>query len=63
MSASKIAHEQIFCIRKILGVNTCIASREHTNVTTNWVAKHSKQAVRTDPNTTVDTLIDNAKQK
>ncbi|KAM0857193.1 hypothetical protein ACQ4PT_048645 [Festuca glaucescens] len=63
MSASKIAHEQTFCIRKILGVHTCIASGQHTKVTIDWLAKQSEQAVRIDPNTTVDTLIDNAKQK
>ncbi|KAM0849442.1 hypothetical protein ACQ4PT_053734 [Festuca glaucescens] len=63
MSASKIAHEQTFCIRKILGVHTCIASGQHTKVTIDWLAKQSEQAVRIDPNTTVDTLIDNANQK
>jgi hypothetical protein len=63
ISASKIAHEKTFCIRKILGVHTCIASGQHTKVTIDWLAKQSEQAVRIDPNTTVDTLIDNAKQK
>ncbi|KAM0916913.1 hypothetical protein ACQ4PT_009918 [Festuca glaucescens] len=62
-SASKIAHEQTFCIRKILGLHTCIAHGENTKVTIDWLAKQSEQAVRTDPNTNVDTLIDNAKQK
>ncbi|KAK1646972.1 hypothetical protein QYE76_064777 [Lolium multiflorum] len=63
ISASKIAHEKTFCIRKILGVHTCIADGQHTKVTIDWLAKQSEQAVRIDPNTTVDTLIDNAKQK
>ncbi|KAM0904206.1 hypothetical protein ACQ4PT_018170 [Festuca glaucescens] len=63
MSASKIAHEQTFCIRKVLGLHTCIAHGENTKVTIDWFSKQSDQAVRTDPNTTVDTLIDNAKQK
>ncbi|KAM0912473.1 hypothetical protein ACQ4PT_012773 [Festuca glaucescens] len=38
-------------------------SKFHTKVTIDWLAKQSEQAVRIDPNTTVDTLIDNAKQK
>ncbi|KAK1650008.1 hypothetical protein QYE76_067813 [Lolium multiflorum] len=63
ISASKIAHEKTFCIRKILGVHICIASGHHTKVTIDWLAKQSEQAVRIDPNTTVDTLIVNAKQK
>jgi hypothetical protein len=32
-------------------------------VTVDWLAFQSEQAVRTDPNTYVDTLIDNAKLK
>lgn len=57
MSASKIAHEQTFFISKILGVHTCIASRQDTKVTIDWLAKQSEQAVTIDPNTTIDTLI------
>ena len=32
-------------------------------MTANWLAAESKQALRSDPRTTVDTLIDNAKTK
>jgi hypothetical protein len=63
MTASKIAHEHTFCIRKMRGQHTCIAHGENTKVTIDWVAKESEQAVRSNPNTTVDTLIDNAKHK
>ncbi|KAM0918308.1 hypothetical protein ACQ4PT_008886 [Festuca glaucescens] len=40
-----------------------VDDNEHTKVTIDWLAKQSEQAVRIDPNTTVDTLIDNANQK
>ncbi|CAM0877694.1 unnamed protein product [Alopecurus aequalis] len=36
---------------------------KNTKVTINWLAHQSEQAMRIDPNTCVDTLIDNAKQK
>ena len=54
---------RIFCISKFKCEHTCIAHGENTNVSTDWLAAQSKQAIRTYPNTCVDTLIDNAKLK
>ena len=63
ITASQIENEKTFCIRKFRPVHTCPTEGENTKVTINWLAKQSEQAVRIDPNTCVDTLIDNAKQK
>jgi hypothetical protein len=63
MTASKIAKEKTFCIRKFRPEHTYIAHGENTKVTIAWLAKESEQDLRTDPNTCVDTLIDNAKLK
>ena len=60
-TASKIAHEKTFCIRKFRNKHTCLQHGENTRVSIDWLAQKSVSAVRTDPNTTVDTLIDNAK--
>ncbi|KAM0829400.1 hypothetical protein ACQ4PT_066876 [Festuca glaucescens] len=61
LTASEIAHESTFCIRKFNNVHTCLPVGDKTKVSIDWLACQSEQAVRTDPNTTVDTLIDNAK--
>ena len=63
ITASLIANEKTFCIRKFNPLHTCEAHGENTRVSAHWLAKQSEQAVRVDPNTCVDTLIDNAKQK
>ena len=63
LTASKIANEKTFTIRKFRPLHTCEASGENTKVTIDWLARQSEQAIRTDPSTCVDTLIDNAKQK
>jgi hypothetical protein len=63
MTASKIANEKTFVIRKLRKEHTCLAHGENTKVTINWLAHQSEQALRTDPNTSVDTLIENVKQK
>jgi hypothetical protein len=57
---SNNAHASTFCIRKFPNVHTCLPHGEETKVSIDWVACQSEQAVRTDPNTCVDTLIDNA---
>ncbi|CAM0947194.1 unnamed protein product [Alopecurus aequalis] len=48
---------------KFSPIHTCTPLGENTKVTINWLAHQSEQAMRIDPNTSVDTLIDNAKQK
>ena len=61
--ASQIANEKTFCIRKFKPLHTCTPPGTKANVTIDWLAKQSDQAMRTDPNTCVDTLIDNATHK
>ena len=63
MTASIIKHEKTFCIRKMRALHTCIPHGENTKVTIDWLAHQSEQAVRTDPNTCVDTLMEQAKLK
>jgi hypothetical protein len=50
MTASKIANEKRFCIRKFRPEHTCIAKGDNTKVTIDWLAKQFEQALRTDPN-------------
>ena len=63
MIASKIAGEKTFCIRKIRALHTCTTEEGKTKVTIDRLASQSEQAIRSDPKTTVDTLMDNAKIK
>jgi hypothetical protein len=63
LTASKIQHEMTFCIRKFRALHNCIPHGENTKVSIDWLAVKSQEAVRTDPNTCVDTLIQNAKLK
>ena len=62
LTASLIANEKTFCIRKFLPRHFCQPLNENTRVTINWLTAQSMQAVITDPNTNVDTIIDNVKQ-
>jgi hypothetical protein len=52
-----------FCIRKFRALHCCIPHGENTKVSIDWLAVQSQEVVRTDPNTCVDTLIQNAKLK
>jgi hypothetical protein len=63
MTASQIAGEKTFCIRKMHIEHTCATSGEKCRVNCNWVAKSCEQAFRSDPCTKVETVIDNAKEK
>ena len=63
MTASKFAHEKTFRIRKMNLHHSCPAVGENTKVTIDWLATQCEQAIRTDPNTCIDTLIENIKLK
>ena len=63
MTASIIKHDKTFCIRKLRALHNFIPLGENTKVSIDWLAHQSEQAVRTDPNTCVDTLIEQAKLK
>ena len=62
ITASVIAHEKTFCIRKFLPRHLCQPLGENTKVTIEWLTAQSMQAVITDPKTNVDTLIENVNQ-
>ena len=63
MVGSQIKHENTFVLRKMNLQHECLAHGENTKVTIDWLAETSVGAMRTDFNTSVDTLIEQAKQK
>ena len=63
MTASKIAGENTFCIRKMHLAHTCRTSGESCKVNCEWLAKTAEQSLRADPRTRIESVIDNAKQK
>ncbi|KAM0821169.1 hypothetical protein ACQ4PT_031071 [Festuca glaucescens] len=63
LTASEIAHESTFCLRKYGTQHTCIPHGEKTLVSIDWLAGQAVHTVRTDPNTCVDTIIENTKLK
>jgi hypothetical protein len=63
LTASQIAHESTFCLRKYGTPHTCIPHGENTPVSIDWLAGQAVHTVRIDPNTCVDTIIENTKLK
>ena len=63
MVGSKISHEKTFCLRKMNLHHTCATSGEGCKVTGKWVAKLCEKNMRMDPRTSIDTVIDTAKEK
>nr|XP_045086430.1 uncharacterized protein LOC109771369 [Aegilops tauschii subsp. strangulata] len=63
IAASQIAHEKTFCIKKLNLHHSCPVVGESTKVTAKWLAHECEQQLRTDPNTPVQTIISNLKQK
>jgi hypothetical protein len=63
MIGSQIAGEKTFCMRKLHFEHSCAPSGEHCKVTYKWVAQNAEKALRTDPGTRVETVMDNAKEK
>jgi hypothetical protein len=63
MTGSQIRNEQTFCLRKMHLEHSCGPVGEACKVSVKWVAKACEQAIRTDPTTRVDTLIEDAKHK
>jgi hypothetical protein len=63
LTASQIAHESTFCLRKYGVKHTCIPHGENTPVSIDWLAGQAVHTVRIDPNTCVDTIIENTKLK
>jgi hypothetical protein len=63
MVGSVIGHEKTFCLRKMNLKHTCATAGEACKVTGKWVAKQCEQSMRIDPRTSVETLMENAKEK
>ena len=63
ITASKIAHEKTFCIKKCDIVHTCGACAESTKVTTKWLSRSVQEALREDIRSPVDALIKKTKTK
>ena len=60
---SKIAGEKTFCIRKMENYHTCTHVGEETKVTCNFVAENCQQALKSDPATRIETVLDSTKEK
>ena len=63
ITASKIAHESTFSIKKMNLDHTCGASGENTKVTMKWVAKAVEDTVRSNPGAGVETILSYTKKK
>ncbi|KAM0901932.1 hypothetical protein ACQ4PT_019635 [Festuca glaucescens] len=63
MVASEIKGEQTFVIRKMHMMHTCDTTTETTRVSARWLAKNYESAFRSDPNASIQTLIDSARQQ
>ena len=63
VTATKIAGEKTFCIRKLHLDHTCPTEGESCKVNCQWLAKTAVQAFRADPRTSIESVMDNAKQK
>jgi hypothetical protein len=61
ITASEIKGEKTFVIRKMNLVHTCETSTDSTRVSARWLAKKYEGLLRSDPNTCIHTLIDQAK--
>ncbi|KAE8801876.1 translation initiation factor IF-2-like [Hordeum vulgare] len=63
IAASVVAKESTFCIRKSKIVHTCPAVAESTKVITKWDTHELLEAIRTDLNTSISTIMQNLKTK
>jgi hypothetical protein len=62
MTASEIKGEKTFVIRKMRLKHTCETTTETTRVSARWLASKYESLFRSDPNTTIQTIIDSARQ-
>ncbi|XP_073352040.1 uncharacterized protein [Aegilops tauschii subsp. strangulata] len=63
MTASTIAHQKTFCIKKMKLLHTCGAHGEKTKVTVDWMARTCEQQLRDNPRAGVDAILKRAKTK
>jgi hypothetical protein len=57
--ASDIKGDQTFIIRKMQLIHTC----DTTGVSARWLARNYEAAFRSDPNASIQTLVDSAKRQ
>ncbi|KAM0930570.1 hypothetical protein ACQ4PT_000882 [Festuca glaucescens] len=60
--ASEIKGEKTFVIRKMKLRHTCPTTTDSTRVSARWLAAKFESLFRSDPNTTIQTVIDSARQ-
>jgi hypothetical protein len=63
MTGSTIGKEKTFCLRKLNLQHTCATSGERCKVTGKWVAKVCERNMRMDTRTSIETVMDTAKEK
>ena len=63
MTASKVAHESTFQIKKCNMEHTCGASGESTKVTASSVGKVCEDTIRSNPKAGIDTILKDTKKK
>ncbi|KAM0860004.1 hypothetical protein ACQ4PT_046820 [Festuca glaucescens] len=61
-AASEIKGEKTFVIRKMKLKRTCPTTTDSTRVSARWLAAKYESLFRSDPNTTIQTVIDSARQ-
>jgi zinc finger SWIM domain-containing protein 3 len=61
--ASEIKGEKTFVIRKMQLTHTCDTTTDTTRVSSRWLARNYEAAFRSDPNASIQTLIDSARQQ
>ena len=62
MTASKIKHEQTFCVKKLHLEHTCPTEPSSSRVNSKWLSKTYVGKFRSDPNTSITSLVDDAKK-
>nr|XP_051229278.1 uncharacterized protein LOC127347092 [Lolium perenne] len=62
MTGSTIGKEKTFCLRKLSLQHTCATSGERCKVTGKWVAKVCERNMRMDTRTSIETVMDTAKE-
>lgn len=61
--AAVIKGEKTFAIKKMRLQHTCPSTTETTRVSAKWLAKTYESLFRSDPSTSIQTLIDNCQEK
>jgi hypothetical protein len=63
MTGSEIKGENTFVLRKMWLDHTCATTTESSRVSAKWLARTYENLFKSDPNTNIQTLIDNAREQ